>query len=500
MEIKRSIMVGFLGVLMLGVACKAPEDIEVERDLVNLAFPIFESETTLSDLIDAGQDSSALIVYNDNSMGLEYETTMSVPVPLPKMEDISVPLLSTDQPVPAFPISGVQLKRAKLSAGSITFHFENNQYQEKVNVEVMVSHLSNGNGSFRKVFTIEYDGDLPATQEISYPLAGYTIDVLSGQMAVRYSAKLADGSTAAIEAAQMVIKNVDFEFIAGKWASKTIPLTVPKLQVGFFDHYTNGGKVTFTNPKLRLIAQNSVGLPAKFNFNDITVTTITNQKKPVEGTFMTSGFGLAYPQMSQMGKYLTSSKVMDKTNSNIVELFGEELKAVDYDMDFVVCPNGPENGFVAKSSRVDLGLKAELPFEGKVSDYKVVKDFDVKFTNEYVKAAVIKLQAKNQIPMDARIQMYFLDNAGIVLDSLVASNGVMAIASAVVDPSGNVIHAEEWQEEMPISQEKWERIRSTANVRLVTSFTSSAGGSVPVRVKANQHVELNAGIQLIVLP
>lgn len=500
MKVRRSVFFGFLGLLFLGVSCAAPEDIEVERELVNLAFPIFTSETTLSDLIDGGQDSSALIIYNDNSMGLEYETQVSIPVPMPMMADFSLPLISNNQEVPNFPIPGVQMKRAKLESGKISFQFENNQHEEDVTIEVTVSHLSKDNAIFKRVFPITYLSGLPAKTEVSFNLDGYLIDVQHGNMSVTYRAKLANGSVASIDAASISIKDATFEFVAGEWASQTIPLVVPKLNIGFFDHYTNGGIVTFTNPKLRMIAQNSVGLPVKLNFDEISVNTIANEKMQVEGHFVQDGFRIARPGLGQIGQYLTSSKTMDKTNSNIVELFGEQLKSVSYNMDMAVCPEGPEEGFVAKNSRVDLGLKAELPFEGKINGFKVKKEFDVKFTNEYVKAAVLKLQAKNQIPMDARIQLYFLDNAGLILDSLVASNGVLAIEAAIVDHLGNVIRAEEWQEELPISQEKWQRIRPAVTVRLVTIFTSSSSGQVAVKVKANQHVELNAGLKLIVLP
>ncbi len=77
---------------------------------------------------------------------------------------------------------------------------------------------------------------------------------------------------------------------------------------------------------------------------------------------------------------------------------------------------------------------------------------------------------------------------------------MLAVEAAEVDPLGNVIQTKEWQEEVKIDLQKWERIKSAVNVRLVTSFTSSASAQVPVSVKANQQVLLNAGLKLVVLP
>ena len=495
-----SVLFGWMGMAILVASCTSPSDIRVERETVDLAFPIFTSETTISDLINDGQDSSALVVYADNQMGLVYETSTQVGVPMPEFENIEIALQSPITTVPNLPLVGVQVEKAAFNAGSLNFTFANNQYTENVKVVLRINQLSKNNDIFSKTINLNYDGNLPVKQDVSVDLSGYGIDVANSALKVEYQASLSDGSPATLEEAKMKMEDLNFKWIAGEWATKTLHLDIPSQEIGFFEHYTNSGSVIFTDPKLKITAQNNVGVGSKLVFNQIKVNTINNGWGNLNGDFFSSDFSLAHPDMNQMGSSVMSNTEINKNNSNVVEVFNAQAKRIQFDADYVVCPMGANKGFIADDSKVNVNMRVELPFEGQVNEFKVAKEFDVKFTNEHVKAAYLKLQAINQIPLDARIQMYFLDNADVILDSLVASNGMLAIEAADVNPLGSVIQTKEWQEEIKINQEKWEKIKGAVNVRLVTSFTSSSSAQVPVSIKANQQVRLNAGLKLVVLP
>ncbi len=491
---------GWLGMMLLVASCTGPSDISVERETVDLAFPIFKSSTTMSDLIDEGQDSTALVVYSDNRMGLVYESEFQVDVPMPEMEDFEIDLQSPITEIPNLPLAGVQVEQSKFEAGSLVFTFANTQYAENVKVVLRINQLSKNGNIFSKTINLDYAGSLPVNKSFSVNLADYGMNVATSPLKVEYQASLSDGTMANIDEAKMKMQDVDFAWLEGQWTKKTMPLDIPDQEIGFFEHYTNSGSIVFTNPKLKIIAQNSVGVGSQMVFNAINVETLSSGIVPLSGAFFDNGFSLAYPNMGQMGTSLTSKKDLTKENSNIVEIFNAQAKQIHFDADYVISPLGTDKGFIANDSKVNLNMQVELPFEGKVNEYKVAKEFDVKFTNEHVKAAYLKLQAINQIPLDARIQMYFLDNADVVLDSLVASNGMLAIEAAETDGLGNVTRTQEWQEEVKINAEKWARIKGAQSVRLVTSFTSSFSAQVPVSIKSNQNVQLNAGLKLVVLP
>ncbi|HHB78068.1 MAG TPA: hypothetical protein ENK85_02400 [Saprospiraceae bacterium] len=498
-KIKNNVFLMWMAGLLIGVSCTTPTDIQVERETVDLAFPVFTSETSISELIDGGVDSTALVVHSDHEMGLYYETKTHVGVSMPELEDMSLDL-NPMTTIPNLPVSGVNIEKAKFDGGTMSFSFRNTQFDKNIKVVLRVNQLSKDGGIFSKTLDLDYTGSFPVTADVAVPLEGYKMDISQSPLQIEYQASFNDGSTASIDEAKMEMKEAEFGWVEGDWGVQSIPVETPDHEIGFFDHYSNGGVVHFANPKLNIIAQNSVGIPSKFVFNGITVNTLGSGEISVFGDFVDDGFSLAYPSIDQLGTYLTSVDEMNKTNSNIVEIFNAQPTDINYDIDFLVSPGGNGTGFIAKDAGVDLTMGVELPFEGTLSDFKVEKSFDVKFTNEYVQAATMKLYAKNQIPLDARIQMYFLDNAGIVLDSLVASNGILAVSSAIVAPSGDVIQAKKWDEEVSIDLDKWSRIKSAVEVKLVTSFTSSSAGQVPVKIKSNQRVELNAGLKLVVQP
>lgn len=500
-KMTRKVIFGWLGLLLFGAACTSPSDIRVERETVDLAFPVFRSETTISDLINSGIDSSALIVHHDNRMGLYYETKAHVDVNLPALNDFEIGLPLPVTTLPDLPADGVIIKQAKFNEGHLSFSFSNTEHERDIKVILRINQLTKGNAIFSKTIELNYTGDLPVNIDLDYDLADYTMNASGEPLKIEYQASfMDDGSVATLTSVKMGMNSATFDWIAGIWEEQKFSLDLPNQNIGFFNHYYNSGKIMFTNPKLKVITQNKVGVSSQLEFNGIDINTFENGVLSVEGDFVDNDFSIAYPKMNEMGSYLTSVKVMNKSNSNIVEIFNSQPNDIDYDIDLVVSPGGNNEGFITKDGRVDLDLGVELPFEGKVNEFKVEKSFDVKFTNEYVQAATLKLQAINQIPLEARIQLYFLDNAGVVLDSLIAANGVLAISAANVDTNGDVIATKEWEEEVSISSEKWERIKKAIRVKLVTTFTSSASGQPPVSIKSNQNVQLNAGLKLVVLP
>lgn len=488
-----------LSLMLFGASCSSPTDIMIKRETVDLAFPIFTSETTIADMVSEGKDSTALVVHSNNKMSLFYKTTTSLNVAPPTPAPFTVVLPTSTTDIPTLPIDGVNIETAKFESGELSFSFTNSHTAQNVEVEITIDQLQKENIPFRETVTIEYGSDLPTTNSFSFDMTGYTIDFSDGPLRIMYQAT-ANGTDVNLSEARMSMSSLVFTWIYGEWASKTVPVTINKHDIGFFGHYSEGGEVFFSNPKLKFSARNAIGLLSKFSFNGINVTTKDGEHIPLVSDWMNTGFYLAYPEFSQMGEFVSSKKTMNKSNSNIVEIFNKQPQKLAYDIDLSLCPNGPQNGFIHKDSKIDLEVGVELPFEMKVNQFKVAKEFDVKFTNETVQAASLKLQAINQIPLEARFQLYFLDNAGVILDSLAASNGILAAGAAIIDLDGQVTQTREWEEEVTINHAKWERIKKSVKVRLVTSFTSSATGQIPVTIKSNQHVQLNTGLKLVVLP
>lgn len=499
MKMKKTLFFWIAGLALIGASCTAPQDIQVERETVDLAFPIFTSETTLSDLIESGQDSAGLVVFADNSMGFVYETMTSVDIPMPVLKDFELPLLSPETNITTEALDNVMLANAKFDEGTLKVYFENNTIAENINVVVTFPNIMKDGIPAKAAFVLAYDGSFPSRMEWETDLAGYDMTTIHDEFSIIYDAKLANGTNATITTAKMGITDAALGYIDGDWAKTSIPVSLGTHQINFFDHYSDGS-VVFTNPSLKIFVNNPVGVPSKLEMNNISIHTNTNQIIDLQGHYMTNGMSLDYPTMIQVGDSKSSNFTIDKNNSSIVEAAGEQPTHINYDLNYILAPDGSNKGFMTKDSKIDLTVQAQLPFEGKVNDFKAVKSFDVKFTNEFIQSAAIKLQAVNQIPLSTRIQLYFIDNADIILDSLDASNGILAIDAAEVDHLGDAVQSTNWEKEIPISPEQWERIKKAVKVELATSFTSSESGQVSVKIKANQRVELNAGLKIVVLP
>ncbi|GEM_PF-6652570 len=500
--IKRIVLAGILTGLIALVGCKPPQDIEVERETVDLAFPIFTSETTLSDLISKGQDSNALVIFDDDRMGLLYETGMDIPIQIPDLPDADISLVYPETVISEVTAPGVLIKEAHIESGQLRLFFENNDTPENVAVSITADKLTKNGVPFQQDLLITYSGTFPARVEAYFDLDGYTLDMKHGPLTITYAATNQNGQTVPLNLALFSPRDVKMNFIDGIWDNQVIALDIPNLNIGFFDHYPDNGTVTFTDPTIDFTINNSVGLPAKMNLDHIVATTIHGDLINFTGHLTENGFGIGHPDINHIGDWVVSQATMDKSNSNIVavtEALPTHLSLSQTSVE--LCPQGQSEGFMTKDAGMKLHIQAKLPFEGKVTDFRVTKKFGVHFsTDDRIKSAAIKFQAHNQIPLNARIQLYFKDEAGIILDSLVASNGVMVIDAAKVDPDGQVIQASDWQEEIPISAERWERIKPATEVILTTTFASTSEGQVPVIIKKGQGVILNAGLKLVALP
>lgn len=101
-------------------------------------------------------------------------------------------------------------------------------------------------------------------------------------------------------------------------------------------------------------------------------------------------------------------------------------------------------------------------------DYRYLSDFsltNITGNTEYIVSLTLRTNARNEIPASAFIQIYFIDGAGFVLDSLYQS-GYLQINDAKTDGAGNLLQAAILQEDTQLTENQIQLLAQAVQIQV----------------------------------
>ena len=97
---------------------------------------------------------------------------------------------------------------------------------------------------------------------------------------------------------------------------------------------------------------------------------------------------------------------------------------------------------------------------------------------------------QNELPLNVSIQGYFLDEQGVVLDSLFTGEQLI-MEGAAADDNGISTNIAEKVTFIDYPEDRFDRIRPAASMHIVATFTTTGEGAKNVKLLADQGVELS---------
>jgi len=184
------------------------------------------------------------------------------------------------------------------------------------------------------------------------------------------------------------------------------------------------GTIELENPKMNFTINSSIGINGQLVNRGVSVTNKkTGQSKNLEG--MPPYFDVNGPTLSNPTQNVTSSVFLDKTNFNIVDLF--KILPDFYTYKFDVYANydkdpSVKDNFATDQSSITGVLDVSMPFSGVVNNITLTDTFDFNLEEAgsltRVKEGTLKCITNNSFPYQAKIQIYFMDEFGTLVDSL----------------------------------------------------------------------------------
>jgi hypothetical protein len=136
----------------------------------------------------------------------------------------------------------------------------------------------------------------------------------------------------------------------------------------------------------------------------------------------------------------------------------------------------------------------ELPFHGRVSALTISRQFDFDGLGiDDISESIVRVKSLNELPLDAAVQVYFVDGTGVVVDSLFSNPSI--IEGAPVDADGFTQEGAEVIMEVPVTQEKINRINQAESILVRAEVHSTNQGAEPVKFSVTDKLQLSIGLE-----
>ena len=316
----------------------------------------------------------------------------------------------------------------------------------------------------------------------SWDLSGYSMELdhnpkqpyNSLQVALKFAVNSAGQQISFNETNDFTIKitnpdSIKFEYVEGNLGHDTIDVGKKSFDFNLEQYVSNyiSGEIKFTDPKLSLIVDNSIGISAS---TDIQLTAKNKDKKELALFPSYNDFhAIACPSelSGNFGDTVVSSITANKDSSNIVDFLAMIPNSITADGKFYTnygIADKDVKNYIKRESFIGAKLHAELPLKLSLKDFVLRQDIDLKAddfkvidslnNDDYFK---IIFYAKNQFPLGATVKLMLYDTLqNKVLDTL----AITALTAAPAGSNGKVPSSTytRKREEIIVSKDKNPRI------------------------------------------
>jgi hypothetical protein len=476
------------------------EGLEVGNYEGEFAVPLFQSSISFEQLLEDVNEGTELIVEEDGAMRLYYLNDPKIR----RTEDIfeiipifGAALEDTINNIPLGLPEEVDIQRMIFSDGNIGFSFKS-FHEDDLSVVFTLPQVSRNGQTFQRTFNVDYEGTLPVEKTGVFSLK--TWELMPGgtdSLIIRYEAiRSSNGERDTLTEVQMGVVNLEFSYAEGFLGTETYDVDSATIDMDFFETWASTD-VFFEDPKVIVLVENSFGFPVRSDTRKLFAETYDGQILQFENEGVTNGINFEYPGFDEIGETKMTTYVLDKDNSNIRDIVAAGPRFIEYVIDAITNPEEDPSqiGFLTDSSFFQVQVAVDIPIWGSVKNYGAQDTFDISFESfNNIKEVEFKIVAENEIPLEAELQMFFVDAEGTVLDSMFVDPSIV-IPGAPVDDKGLVTGEVEEVTFTTFDAARFERIRAATGIIAETSFSTWQMGGPSVRLNAKQTLELRVGMK-----
>lgn len=340
----------------------------------------------------------------------------------------------------------------------------------------------------------------------SFDLSGYAIDLsLNGDSANLFPQVLTGNL---IYSGNLVEMDLSDQISVSYGLQNIIPSYVEgylgQQNLAFQDHlpltWANGfeaGLLQLKAAKAELIFRNSVGMDGQLTVRQLTaVNGQTGQQVALQSTPLSQPIWIPGAKLPNIGQAVETRVQLDSRNSNILNFLGVLPTEIALDLAMQTNPQQTPSyrgNFATDQSAIQAFIDLEIPLEG-IGDHIIIQDTQLLDLSAMaipngVEAGTLNLWVANQFPLEAKVQIYFLSDHNILVDSFFQAQPAR-IAAGILSPNGRVNTPTESQLSSRFDAQRLERLRDKAYKAIIRFDISTQPQQEPVKLYADYKIQL----------
>jgi hypothetical protein len=433
------------------------------------AVPLINSKMGVYDILAASDSSELVVIDQSGLIALVYRGELisyeaKDIVALPNQEEVTQLTLNASQSTTLTTVGSVTVQEnfnyAYLTTSSVyidSLNLKNgtldiniiSDFRHSGSLTITMPTLKKNNLPFQATIPINFMGSVPVNLGQNFDITGYSLAMTNGNnsIPINYSLTLTNSgqplSPGENLTATMGLNGWEFSRIFGNFGQQIVSIDRDSINLNVFNN-SSGGYFALVNPKLKLTVNNSFGFPVNIHFNTFeSYNQITGVITPIALTTFPNPFAINYPALNQIGSTVSNNLLINKTNSNVDSLITPTPKFFIFGIEGRSNPVGPPvppaTNFMTDQSRFKIDMEVELPLEGFAYGFSIVDTLDFEFGEniEEVEKVLFRINVENGFPVDLRMQMVFLDQFLIPVDTMLSIYSNL-VASGSVGANGKV--------------------------------------------------------------
>lgn len=395
-------------------ACDSGGDLpDIDGWQPEFAIPLFNAEFGLEDILEQidGEapievDSSRLIhiIYEGNIFSVKGEDLFGLPGINGPVTDSAGTILTY------FPGIGV-VHRADFKAGGLSFNLSaTDTGQVEMSFEIP-DLIRNGN-------TFQFDTvfDAPGQIQKKLSLVGFSLLTPEAELDYFYSSRLLATGQKVELVGDVSFDSTSFSYVEGILDTLTAGTGVDTVNIEIFEA-NESAVLNFQDFDLDITFTNSIGLPIRGTMKQLLAITNFGGLRDINSDELKDGIDFAYPSLMEVGEAKQTVVNLNPNNSDLGSIMSDGPAQMVYQVEGTSVPNG-DPGFITDSSVFEVGVRLDLPLFLTADKLFIEQKRDFTVDNwevlNNVEEASFRIQTENGYPVDLNMQLYLMDDNGII--------------------------------------------------------------------------------------
>ena len=501
-----SIGTGLVG--MLGMSGCLPDedfsDVKIKAPSPQVSLPLFNTTLTVEDMLQMGEEGN-LQKNADKSYSLFYQSSIqservkdyfpeipnqqfaesySLGFDSPTFSLTGTPPATFEGSIP-FDLNGLTIYSIESGGGALAVTIQSD-YQHDLEVEASFPNIVSPNGENLTLrFILPYWNGEGISEE-TVDLSGYKINLEDSEIDFDLRVSIA-GTGQPISSSDEInfvftINSLEFKYLSGNFTDIQVPVGADTLSIPAFSGVVDG--TIATNPNMSFSFSNSFGVPISPDFSRLYIErvdkTVVRLQDEDGFNFFEGGFTFPYLKERSIEPKVDTYQINGET-SNIDEAFSNIPTALAYGFGFRLNSSEIDTSFISDESQIGIDLNLEVPLEAGF-DIVLEDSIEVSFSElEDVEELKLLLKTENDFPINANLQVYFLDSEGNIIENadgeqirLFEGEDKFLVAAEVVNTAtGETVPA---NTDLPttatIDRDKFEKVRDASHILVRAQFNS----------------------------